>query len=64
MKDLIKNTSKGISNFDIENIFKEINNEDINENSLGVFPSDKINKFIVFEKMMPRKNTIYNLKYK
>ena len=47
--------SKGISNFEIEKIFKEINNEDINENFLGVFPSDKINKFIMFEKMMPGK---------
>ena len=47
--------SKGISNFEIEKIFKEINNEDINENFLGVFPSDKINKFIMFEKMMSGK---------
>ena len=57
MKGLIENVSKGISNFEIEKIFKEINNEDINENFLGVFPSDKINKFIMFEKMMPGKNT-------
>ena len=48
VKDLIKNMSKGISNFEIEKIFKEINTEDINENFLGVFPSDKINKFIMF----------------
>ena len=57
MEDLIKNTSKSISNFEIEKIFKEINNENINENSLGVFPSDKINKFIMFEKMVLGKNT-------
>ena len=44
-----------ISNFEIEKVFKEINNEDINKNFLGVFPSDKINKFIMFEKMMPGK---------
>ena len=42
--------SRGISNFEIEKVFKEINNEDINKNFLGVFPSDKINKFIMFEK--------------
>ena len=48
MKDLIKNMSKGISNFEIEKILKEINNEDINGNFLGVFPTDKINKFIMF----------------
>ena len=45
MKDLIKNMSKGISNFEIEKFF------------LDVFPSDKINKFIMLEKMMPGKNT-------
>ena len=42
--------SRSISNFEIEKVFKEINNEGINENFLGVFPSDKINKLIVFEK--------------
>ena len=52
--------SKGISNFEIEKIFKKINNEDINENFLSVFPSHKMNKFSMFEKMMPGKN---NLKY-
>ena len=54
MNDLSKNMSYGISNFEIERVFKEINNPDINKNSL-VFPSDKINKFIMFEKMMPEK---------
>ena len=45
--------SRDISNFETEKLFKEINNEDINKNFLGVFPSDKINKlFIMFEKMM------------
>ena len=47
--------SKGISNFETEKIFKAVNNSDINENVIDVFPSDKINKFIMFEKMMPRK---------
>ena len=42
--------SKGISNFEIEKVFKEINNDDINENLIGIFPSDKMNKFIMFEK--------------
>ena len=35
--------TKGISKFEIERVFKEINNDDLNENFLGVFPSDKIN---------------------
>ena len=47
--------SRGTSNFETEKVFNEINNEDINKNFLGVFPSDKINKFIMFEKMMPGK---------
>ena len=47
--------SKGISNIKIEKLFKEINNDDLNENFLGVYPSDKTNKFIMLEKMMPGK---------
>ena len=43
--------SRGTSNFDTEKVFKEINYEHINKNFLGAFPSDKINKFIMFEKM-------------
>ena len=45
--------SKDISNIVIEKLFKEINNEDINKNFLGLFLSGKINKSIIFEKMMP-----------
>ena len=40
--------SKGISNIEIEKLFKEINKNDLNENFLSVHPSDKINKFIMF----------------
>ena len=47
--------SKGISNIHIEKSFKEINNDEVNENFLGVYPSDKINKFMMLEKMMPGK---------
>ena len=36
-------------------MFKKINNDDLNDNFLGVFPSDKINKFIMFERMMSGK---------
>ena len=57
--------SEPTSNFENEKIFKEIYNEDINENFLGVFPSDKIYKFILFEKMMPeKKKPVHNLKYR
>lgn len=37
-KDLIKNMSNGICNFEIGKAIKEINNEDINESFLGEFP--------------------------
>ena len=53
--------SRGISNFEIEKVFKEINNEDINENFLRVFPSDKMIKFIMFEKMMPGKKCPFRI---
>ena len=42
--------SRCTSDFEIKKIFKEINNEDINKNFSGVFPSDKINKFNKFLK--------------
>ena len=48
--------SKGLPNIEIEKLFKEINNDDLNENLLGVYPSGKINKFIMFDKMMVGKD--------
>ena len=50
--------SLGISNFEIEKAFKEINN-DLNKNFVGVFPADKTNKFVMFEKMMPGKKYMF-----
>ena len=47
--------SRGISNFELERVFKDVNNADINENFLGVFPLNKINRFVMFEKIMPNK---------
>ena len=35
----------GISNFQIENAFKKINDEDLLNNFVGVFPSNYMNKF-------------------
>ena len=49
--------SRGISNFEIEKIFKDINSEDIDDNFLNVFPSNKINKFLMFEKTIPEKKS-------
>ena len=49
------NMSKDISNIDINRIFNKLNNEDINLNFIGVFPSVKINKFVSFDRMMTGK---------
>ena len=38
--------SGGISNYQIENAFKKIGDEDLLDNFVGVFPSDCMNKFI------------------
>ena len=47
--------SKSVYNIKIEKLFKEINNDDLHKNFLGVYPSDKVNKSIIFERMMPGK---------
>ena len=36
----------GISNFEIENAFKKINDPDLLDNFVGVFPSNYMNKFV------------------
>ena len=38
--------TEGISNFQIEQSFKNIEDEDINNNFVGVFPLNYMNKFI------------------
>ena len=43
---------QGISDFEIERVFNELNNEDLDDNFLGVHPSNKINKFIALNRMM------------
>ena len=36
---------QGISNFETEWEFNEVNNEGLNDSILGVYPSDKIHSF-------------------
>ena len=43
---------EGLSNFDIEEIFNRVDNSDLLQNFVGVFPSNKMNKFSDFKKMM------------
>ena len=47
---------EGWSNFDIEEIFNKANNSDLLQNFVGIFPSDKTDKFLDFKKMMKGKN--------
>ena len=46
---------KGLSNLGIEEIFNKLNNGDLLQSFVGVFPSDKMNKFLDFKKMMKGK---------
>ena len=45
----------GISNFQIENAIKEIGDEDLLDNFVGVFPSNYMNRFINYSAMIEEK---------
>ena len=47
--------TEGISNFQIEEAFKNINDEDINNNFVGVFSSNYMNKYINHVAMLSEK---------
>ena len=51
--------AKGISNFQIENALKNIKDDDIDENFVGVFPSNYMNKFIDHAAMISEKKGKY-----
>ena len=40
---------EGISNFQIEQAFKNINDPDINDNFVGAFPANQMTKFIDYD---------------
>ena len=46
---------EGLSNFDLEEIFNRADNSGLLQNFVGVFPSNKMNKFLDFKKMMKGK---------
>ena len=50
---------KGISNFQIESAIKNLNNDDLNENSVGVFPANHMSKFIDFKSLISEKKGKY-----
>ena len=50
---------KGISNFPIEQAIKKIDDEDLNNNFVGVFPADKMTKCIEFKQLIQEKTAKY-----
>ena len=51
--------SGGISNYEVIKFFENIEDNDIKENFVGVFPSNHINKFISFQKLVKDENKKY-----
>ena len=47
--------SGGISNEEVIKFFENVEDNDIKENFVGVFPSNYINKFISFHEMVKEK---------
>ena len=51
--------SERISNFQIAEAFENIGDKDINNNFVGVFPSNYMNKFIDHKKKVPISHSKY-----
>ena len=47
--------SRGISSVQIEKTFEKLNDEDINDNFVGVFPANRMNRFIIYKTVMLKK---------
>ena len=56
----LKKTSKGILNQQTEKAFKELNDQDIDENFVGVFPVNHMNRFIDYKTMISEKKEKYS----
>ena len=59
--------SSGISNEEVVNFFENVEDNDLKENFVGVFPSNYINKFIYFHQMAKEKTKkipFYNNEYR
>ena len=52
--------AKGISNFQIENALKNMNDDDIDDNFVGVFPSNHMNQFIDHAAMISERKGKYS----
>ena len=55
--------AKGISNFQIENALKNIDDEDIHDNFVGVFPSNHMKKIINHAAMISEKKRKISLSH-
>ena len=51
--------SKGISNFQIDDFFRDEENEDLKENYMGTYSIDSITKYINFYEIIKRRNGKY-----
>ena len=51
--------SKGIPNFQIETTLKNINDEDLNDNFVGVFQANEMNRFIDHKSVIFEKKSKY-----
>ena len=51
--------SKEIWNFQIEDAIKNLEDDDIMKNFIGVFPANHMNKFIDFKSLISEKNGKY-----
>ena len=51
--------NKGISNFQIEDFFKDEENEDLKKNYMGTYSIDSITKYINFYEIIKRRNGKY-----
>ena len=58
--------SKGISDVQIEEAFRNIDGSDINNNFVGAFPSNHMNKFSNHKLMISEKReiSVYHSKYR
>ena len=52
---MLKNISKGISNVQLKNYIENIRDNDLNDNFMGVFPSNRVSKFINHSAMISSK---------
>ena len=51
--------SKGLSNFPVDNSFKDEENEDLKNNYMGIYSIDSIRKYINFYEIIRKRNAKY-----